>query len=218
MNTPYHISMTGEALGPYFSPVALKQIIAANLGQDSLGYQFAHDHFHFDNNSFVAGYAYVETCRQNTILAIRAGQVALARAEFGRLTHTVQDFYAHTNYTALWRELHPGATPEQIDPLFESCMTDPRLHSGRLYYPLEILYFVPFLREWVLPRLPKDSHAQMNKDEPSCPDFEYARSAATHRTRVEWLRLAESLTDTEKTAFTGQANSRTQFPSNPEKV
>ena len=204
MKTRYHIQMTNEALGPDFSPAALKQIIAANLGQDALIYQFGHDHFHVDNNSFEASYAYIETCRKNAIAAIRAGDVALARAEFGRLTHTVQDFYSHTNYTALWRELHPGAAPDQIDPLLESCLTDPRLHSGSLYYPLEILAFVPPLLPLVAPHLPANSHTHMNKDDPSRPDFEYARSAATKRTRVEWFRLAVELTDAEKTAFTGQ--------------
>ena len=161
MNETYHIQMTREALSLEFSAVALEQIIAANLGQDSLNYQFAHDHFHFDNNSFEAGYAYIESCRQNAIHAAQAGNMPLARAEFGRLTHTVQDFYAHTNYVALWRELHPQAAPEQIDPLLDSCLTDSRLHSGKLYYPLEILYFVPFLREWVLPHLPEIGRAHV---------------------------------------------------------
>jgi hypothetical protein len=204
MKTSYHAQMTREALGEDFSPAALEQIIAANLGQDALIYQLGHDHFHFDNNSFESGYAYIETCRRNAIEAIRAGQAAQARMEFGRLTHSAQDFYAHTNYTALWRELHPGAAPEQIDPLLESCLSDPRLHSGRLYYPLEILAFAPPFLPLVAPLLPADSHTHMNKDDPSRPDFDYARSAATQRTRVEWLILAEALTDAEKTAFTGQ--------------
>lgn len=204
MKTSYHAQMTREALGEDFNPAALQQIIAANLGQDALNYQFGHDHFHFDNNSFEAAYAYIETCRRNAIEATREGQAARARVEFGRLTHCVQDFYAHTNYVALWRELHPGATPEQIDPLLESCLSDPRLHSGRLYYPLEILAFVPPFLPLVAPLLPEDSHTHMNKDDPSRPDFDYARSAATQRTRGEWLILAESLTDAEKAAFTGQ--------------
>lgn len=204
MNKPYHVAMTREALGPHFSPTALEQLIEANLGQDSLINQVAHDHFHFDNNSFESGYAYIETCRRNAIEAIRAGQAAQARAEFGRLTHSVQDFYSHTNYTALWRELHPNAAPEQIDPLLESCLSDPRLHSARLYYPLEILAFVPPFLPLVAPLLPADSHTHMHKDDPSRPDFDYACSAATQRTRVEWLLLAESLTDAEKAAFTGQ--------------
>ena len=36
---------------------------------------------------------------------------------FGRLTHTAQDFYAHSNYVALWRERNPAAPPDQIDAL-----------------------------------------------------------------------------------------------------
>ncbi len=207
MNKRHHAEMTREALSPEFSPAALQQVIAANLGQDALRYQIGHDHFHFDNNAFEAGYAYIQTCRQNAIAAIQAGNAPLARVELGRLTHTVQDFYAHTNYVALWRSLHPNAAPERIDPLLESCLTDPTLHSGRLYYPLEILYFIPRLREWVLPRLPADSHAHMNQDDQTRPNFACARQAAIYRTRIEWQTLAESLQDNEKTAFAGGLDS-----------
>ena len=133
---------------------------------------------------------------------IQAGNAPLARAEFGRLTHTVQDFYAHTNYVTLWRNLHPQAAPEQIDPQLDSCINNPKLHSGRLYYPLEILYFLPPLREWALERLPRDSHAHMNKDDESQPDFAYARSAAVQRTRLEWQTLAVRLTENEISAIT----------------
>lgn len=204
MNTKHHTQMTREALGPYFAPEALEQIIAANLGQDTLQHQFAHDHYHFDNNSFETAYAYIETCRQNAINAIRAGNAPLARAEFGRLTHTVQDFYAHTNYVALWRNLYPEAAPDQIDPQLDSCLTNPTLHSGRLYYPLEILYFLPPLREWALKRLPRDSHAHMNKDDETRPDFAYARAAATQRTRQEWQKLAATLNESEKANLTNK--------------
>jgi hypothetical protein len=203
MNKHHHTEMTREALSPEFSPAALEQVIAANLGQDALRYQIGHDHFHFDNNAFEAGYGYIQTCRQNAIAAIQAGNIPLARVEFGRLTHTVQDFYAHTNYVALWRSLHPSTAPERIDPLLDSCLTDPTLHSGRLYYPLEILYFIPPLREWALERLPADSHAHMNKDDQTRTNFAYARMAAIYRTRLEWQTLAEALADNEKTAFAG---------------
>ena len=40
-----------------------------------------------------------------------------ARQSFGRLTHAAQDFYAHSNYIALWRESHPEAAPNETDPL-----------------------------------------------------------------------------------------------------
>ncbi|MDX9993136.1 MAG: hypothetical protein RBS68_13940 [Anaerolineales bacterium] len=207
MKQPYHLQITRAALQNLFAPAALQEIINANLKQDALKYQIGHDHFHFDNNSFAASHAYLAACRKNALNAIRRQQPALARAEFGRLTHTVQDFYAHTNYTSLWRELHPQAAPDQIDPVLDSCLKNPRLHSGRLYYPLEILYFVPFLSRRVLPHLPPDSHAHMNKDDPSRPDFEYARWAATYRTQLEWLSLAESLSPAEQVTFLGQANS-----------
>ena len=116
-------------------------------------------------NAFAAGRAYIESQRLLIQPALQAGEAAQARAAFGRLSHTAQDFYAHTNYVDLWLNTHPaGSASSAIDPLDSEILNDSRLHSGRLYYPQEALYFIPFLRKFSLSILPPDSHALMNLD------------------------------------------------------
>lgn len=197
MKTIYHRQITRQALEQHLGVAALEVVITANLGQDALRYQVGHDHFHYDANSFAASDSYVETCHTHALQAARLGQIQTALEEFGRLTHTVQDFYAHSNYITLWREQNPEATPEQIDPLQVSLIKSPRLCSGKLYYPLEVLSFLPPFQPLVLPLLPRDSHAWMNKDDPSRPDFAYALAAAIRRTTWEWQRLTQMLSRSE---------------------
>ena len=129
----------------------------ANLGQDSLRYQFGHDEFHFDNNALAKGRAYIENQRELILPALQQGDAAAARAAFGRLSHTAQDFYAHTNYVGLWLGSDPETSASSaIDPLEPEILNNPGLHSGRLYYPQEVLYFIPFLRKFSLSILPPD--------------------------------------------------------------
>jgi hypothetical protein len=204
MKAAYHRQITAQALA-HFTPAALETVIRANLGQDAIRYQFVHPHFHYDSNSFAAGDAYIESRFRAALDTARAGDFAAAREEFGRLTHTAQDFYAHSNYVALWRELHPEAAPEQIQPGLPAVIKDPRLHSGKIYYPLELFSFFGALRPLVLPLLPRDSHAWMNKDDPGQPDFAYAFQAAARRTFEEWERLAAQLTPGEAKALSGES-------------
>jgi hypothetical protein len=77
-----------------------------------------------------------------------------------------------------------------VDPLDPLLIESPALHSGRVYYPLEILYFIPPLRKFALSRLPADSHAHMNLDSAAQgPLFAYAYAAALRRTRLELENL-----------------------------
>lgn len=203
MNTENHIRITTTALARHFSPPALAAIIAANLGQDALRYQVGHDHFHYDNNSFVAADAYLASQRRAVAEALAGGEAPAAWQAFGRLTHTAQDFYAHSNYVELWRAQHPAAPADEIQPQLAELLTDPRLISGRLYYPVEILSFIPALRPLALRLLPRDSHAHLNKDYPGRPNFDLAYHAAVKRTELEFERICETLPVEHKTAFTG---------------
>ena len=203
MKTQYHREITTKALDAYFHPQALEEIISANLGQDALRYQVGHDHFHFDSNSFTAGNAYCDDQRYGTLVAVQAGMALPARQAFGRLTHTVQDLYAHSNYVALWSEDHIGARPDEIDPEALDVLQDVHLHSGKLYYPLEILSFLPALSPYVLPLLPRDSHAWMNLDDPGRAGFEFAFAAAVKRTSSEFKRLVNQLSRQQVAILTG---------------
>jgi hypothetical protein len=87
----------------------------------------------------------------------------------------------------------PGAN--EIDPLDDTLVENPSLRSGKMYYPLGFLSFVPGLKKLVIPRMPRDSHAWMNLDsEQRGPMFEYAFQAAVKRTRFELDGVARGLT------------------------
>lgn len=206
MNAENHERITVRALEKRVSPAALKIIIAANLGQDAIRYQIGHDHFHYDNSSFQAGDMYLEQMRRAVMDALEDDQAAPAWQAFGRLLHAAQDFYAHSNYIALWRECYPGAAPDQTPPLLAEVLTDSRLHSGRLYYPLEFLSFIPVLRPLVLPFLPRNAHAWMNKDDPSRPGFDFAYAAAVKRTRLEFQQITQVLSSAQARLFIGKSS------------
>ena len=207
MLKPYHRSITTQALAGKFSPDAIRTVIAANLGQDHwLRGQIGNDEDHFDNNAFEAGWAYLERNRTQVRAALEAEQAPAARQAFGRLTHAAQDLYAHSNYVSLWLARFPegkAPPPDEIDPFDAAILRSPDLRSGRLYYPLEVLSFIPLFKGWVLPRLPRDSHAWMNLDSPAQgPMFPYAQAAAVKRTRYEYEQTVRGLSPQALRLFT----------------
>ena len=206
MLVPIHARITRQALGALFSPRKLGAIIAANSGQDALRGQFGHDEYHFDNNALEKSRAYLDEQRALTFSALKSGEAASALSAFGRLTHTAQDFYAHTNYVSLWFARQADSTPPpalEIDPVAADLIASPDLRSGKLYYPQEALYFLLPLRGFALSILPRDSHAHMNLDSAERgPHFEYAFQAALKRTRLEFERIKSALSAAERTLFT----------------
>jgi hypothetical protein len=203
-----HIEITREALSGCFSPRVLEIIVAANLRQDAFSRQIGHDEYHFDNNAMDASYRYINEQRGYILASLFLPNSSSAWPAFGRLIHTAQDFYAHTNYVSLWLSRYKDATspsPSEIDPVEKSLIDSSNLHSGKLYYPLGVLYFIPAFRKLAMSILPRDSHAWMNLDSPERnPQFEYARAAAVKRTQHEFdilekllpLELFNEFTDT----------------------
>jgi hypothetical protein len=192
MDAAYHRAITLQALGGVFSARALKVILAANLSLDGLIGQLMHPEYHFDDNAFAAGEAFLQARRAEVRPYLEAGKPDDAWRAFGKLTHAVQDFYAHTNYVTLWLRQtarKPDQTPAEIDPLRSEILSSPELKSGRLYYPWELLAFIPLVGRWVIPLLPRDSHAWMNIDSPARPAYAWAESAAIQRTRYEFDQL-----------------------------
>jgi hypothetical protein len=197
MLIPIHEEMTREALGASFSAGALEIIIAANRKQDALPGQIGHDEFHFDNNAIDKGFRYINEQRGFVLASLLSPGVLSAWIAFGRLIHTAQDFYSHTNYISLWLDQHNGTPPPplEIDPVQKSLLQSPNLRSGKVYLPMDALYFVPFMRNIALKFLPDDSHGKMNLDSPKQgPRFEYARTAAVKRTQYEFELLKKILT------------------------
>ena len=190
MLTQYHIAMLSAALADCFSPRALSAIFKANVKQDRLSGLFGHDEFHFDNNAFARSYAYIEEQRSLIISSLKANHATSAWSAFGRLTHTAQDFYAHSNYITLWLSRFDGEmppAPPEVDPVDLTLLNSPDLRSSRMYYPLDVLYFIRPLRQFSLSHIPRDSHAWMNLDSPEQGfKFDYAMQAAIKRTKIEF--------------------------------
>jgi hypothetical protein len=200
-----HEEMTRDALCNRVSPRALEVFIAANCKQDSWRGQFGHDEYHFDNNAIDEGHRYISEQRGFVIASLLSPGVIPAWIAFGRLTHAVQDFYSHTNFVSMWLDQHNGTppAPSEIDPVQKSLIESPSLHSAKLYIPMDVLYFIPFLRKLSLVFLPRDSHGRMNLDSPKQgPHFEYARAAAVKRTQYEFEVLEKILTPEMFSRFT----------------
>jgi hypothetical protein len=199
MLKPYHIEITRLALGEKFSPLALEKIIAANLHQDRIRGQIGHDEYHFDGSAFEKSYRYVEGQRALTVSSLRKKDTLSAWSAFGRLTHAVQDFYAHSNYVDLWLSSASSAAipaASEIDPVVPELINHKTLHSGRVYLPLEAFYHFHILRPLVLRLLPRDSHAWMNIDSPKQgPNFDYVFRAAVKRTKIEFEKTIRDFSD-----------------------
>jgi hypothetical protein len=197
MDTQYHIEICRRALQDLFSTRALKSIITANLGQDKLRGQFGHPEFHFDHNAFNASYAYMEEQRciiLNTLS--KDDEPAPSWYAFGRLVHTWQDFYAHSNYLSLWADSFPeGRIPDpfEVDALNPNILNHPQLKSGKIYL-WDYLAYVPGLHKLAMWILPKDSHGHMNLDHPERGQlFPYAVEAAIQRTIHEFELISSRI-------------------------
>ncbi len=194
----YHREITERALATHLSARALAMVLRGNLGQDSPQYLFGtHPHLHFDSNTFARSYAYMDEQRAFVQKNLEQGDSASAWKALGRLTHSAQDFYAHSDYIPRWISRFDGATPPpapEVDAVSFELLSRPGLRSGKLYYPLELLAFVRILRKYILPHLPTDSHAHMNLDGPdSSPLFPYAYHAAIKRTEIEFKAVLNQL-------------------------
>jgi len=204
MDKTYHRKLLNEAVGGRFAPHVLDVVTAANLGQDSLSGLVGHPEYHFDDNAFEAGYAYMQAQRERIWRVLQdGGPLEAAWRAFGRLTHAAQDFYAHSNYVALWTaRLTPDASPD-IDPLDEVVLASEALCSGKIYW-LEALSLVRALRPLAKQLLPADSHAAMNLDNPAAhPLFFTAMRAAHKRTIHELETILAPCTPEQQARFLG---------------
>lgn len=198
MLKPVHVEMMHRALQDKFSPRAMAVILDANLKVDSLWNLIGHAELHFDENAFGPARAFIEGQRALIRPALERGDQKAAWQAFGRLTHTAQDFYAHSNYVDLWLSCQPnGMVPSagEIDAVDDSLIENPSLRSGKMYFPLGYLSFVPGLKKLIIPRMPRDSHAWMHLDSAERgPMFDYAFHAGIKRTVFEFQKTTRALT------------------------
>ena len=81
-------------------------IIEANrFVDDSAGVEENVGEAHFDDELFVEGQARLMNLRAEMITALKTADAASARSLLGRQLHTLQDFYAHSNWVEMGNEV-----------------------------------------------------------------------------------------------------------------
>lgn len=192
MEGKYHRKMLNDVLSNHFNQTDLNTIIRANLHQDWPMGQL-HPEYHFDSSTFAEGEAYINQQRQLVVDSLRAQAREDALTALGRLTHTRQDFYAHSDWVSLHVKQLGGTAHCQPDdiPLCLNPQTESNLISGTASIPRYLLYRVPLLGSFVKRfYLPPDSHEAMNLDNPKQGLlFVYAMYAATKHTQLEFESL-----------------------------
>lgn len=192
MRTKYHREITSKALAPNFSHRALSVIVRANIWQDSMRGQIGHDEFHFDNNAIEQGNMYIQRQRELIIANLEEHSAIKAWRAMGRLTHTAQDFYAHSNYIALWIIGLNNKEPnlKHLSFIDDSIINNPGFCSAKTYFPLDYFALLPKVGTLFKNMLPKDSHAWMNLDSPESGYlFRWACHAAVKRTHYEYTEI-----------------------------
>ena len=182
----YHATLLCRAAPRGFSTAALLcRVMPANIAVDLNQKDKC---LHFDDSAFLAGIEHIETLWA----AIESGTRRMSN--FGRLTHTIQDFYSHSN----WVELHQHLSPLPVWDLTIASLPA-AAHTGT--YPGRVRR----------PGQTTPTHAELNKDCPSgwfSPSgaravgrgpnrgktlFELGYQAALAATRVQFDRLTRLL-------------------------
>lgn len=194
MNTSYHIKITRKALNHQFSTPALEEIIHANVKQDRIAHLIGHDEIHFDGSAFKSGFEYIANQEKMILEHMNLNEWKSAREAFGRLLHSWQDFYSHSNYVKLWLNNHKISDPKSIIHDDPEILNHPELESGKNYGVIEFLAMVPPISWLIKPMMPKNSHAKMNLDSPTAsPVFEYAYWAAFSATNSAYQKTISAL-------------------------
>jgi hypothetical protein len=174
--------------------------LGATIEADILGYAFD---FHFDARQ---NYSEIQSTWNNLIFNIKKGINNLGSVNraiggndailFGRMLHTVQDFYSHSNYVELYMEYYQGANngvlPTSVPTYdegiknadFNSLLKD-KLRTGD-FNLIDNEIFNPKGKSAQLPT----SHNKMNKDKADTYAGKLAEKVATEHT-VKIMRQAK---------------------------
>ena len=213
----HHEKVTRDAL-PFIRPTLLNAVVTGDRSQDvSDSTSITH---HFDDCRFTGSTRYIRLKYDDVVADVRADgrpKPLITAYEFGRLLHTAQDFYAHSNWTDLSRTdlLDPGLGPWRRLGDWDFLRDDLVVGQGE---ELPDGWSIAPNSGKVIPRLetpggprravitgysrgPFDachddmsiSHERLNKDHPGRAAFGLARQAAVRQTRHEWCRLLHVL-------------------------
>ncbi len=210
MQARYHVAATRQVLAGNLAQEALAEVVTANIGQDSFPAVLGAEPFrHYCDPDFARNLAYIE--EEHALIANLTtipGSQGAQRAAFGRLLHTVQDFYAHTNYVDLWlAESGLDRSPEilscvaqdqdvaGVDALDPEILRHPDLCTGDWVFWRDAIFYVPLVGAWVRRFwVPPHSHEAMHLDSPGRgPRFGLALAMARQRTREEYQYVMATL-------------------------
>jgi von Willebrand factor A domain-containing protein 7 len=192
----FQVMAGGETLK--FTDYAINQIVEANKHTDDPPNQFNSEK-HFDDEDFTGGSKRVRDFKERVISKVTTEEPepTSARNDLGTALHTIQDFYAHSNWVELghsspdintkigW-EIFSGA-----DKNTPTCPTDPGTLSGEGLSQLTSGYFIIDLQSRIcgVPQ-GKCRHGVavfcpngLNKDDDSRPGFLTARPLAVNATK-----------------------------------
>lgn len=204
---PIHEQITREVFADFqvvagsetlkFTDYAIDQIVKANKDTDDLPNQFNSEK-HFDGEDFLGGSQRVKNLKERVISKVTAAdpQATSARNDLGTALHTIQDFYAHSNWvelghsspninTQMGREIFSGA-----DSKTPTCPTDPGTLGGAGLSQLTSGYFI--LSNNVACGVPQGKcrhgvpvvcSTGINKDDSSRQGFSTARSLGVSATK-----------------------------------
>ena len=206
---PIHEEITREALAATqptidgetlkFSNRAIQQIVDANKDTDQIVNQFSPEK-HFDGEDFLGGSKRLVNLKERTIAKVidEDPEESSARKDLGGALHTLQDFYAHSNWVELGhtspninnklgREEFSGARKDT-----PTCPKDPGTLAGAGLSELTSGYFL--FSGKVVPScsvpdgkcrhgLPLACPTGINKDDDSRTGFSTARSLAVEATK-----------------------------------
>ncbi len=194
MKTKYHVEITQNVLQEYFSQENLKKIIKANIQQDRVKNQFGYDYIHFDGSAFSEGFTYIEDQKAILLKSVEDSDFQTAWAALGRILHSWQDFYSHSNYVHLWCQGGGRLDTEDINHNDLEIFNSPELKSGKNYGLIDFFAMIPGLSIIIKPLMPGDSHAKMNLDNPKSGSFfKLAYIAAERRTKHVVNALIEQM-------------------------
>lgn len=101
---PTHFDLVSDTVDGHLPTEQILLITRGNLQQDANQFNSA---LHFDNCAFPEGRSHYLACWEEIGSQIASGHKKEALITFGKILHSVQDFYAHSN----WVELHLGENP-----------------------------------------------------------------------------------------------------------
>ncbi len=155
-------------------------IIAGSQSIDIIG---AFDDFHFDGRQNYKEVVLTWNSIYNKLSTINLEKNELMPSVLGYTLHTIQDFYAHSNYVELFVKYYVKkhkTMPEEV-PIFSEGMKNDEFRENYLVPELRTGDYGIFtdLYYWISGIENPNSHRAMNKDHPDNPLHNLSTDAAT---------------------------------------